>query len=240
MRLYFIRHGQSENNALWERSGSSLGRNQDPELTEVGRRQAAIIAERLRGDGLASTAKGGDLRNEDEYEITHVYTSLMVRAVATGEIIARALGLPLVGWKDLHEGGGIYLADEETGERVGLPGNNRAYFEVHYPGLVLPDGLGAEGWWNRPFEEREERIPRAKRFLQALLERHSQSEDRVAVISHGAFFNYLMAAILSLSAQGGFWFIMNNAAISRFDFYENEVAIWYVNRIDFMPKALIT
>ena len=48
MQFYFIRHGQSENNALWERTGSSEGRSEDPELTALGHRQAKRLAQFLR------------------------------------------------------------------------------------------------------------------------------------------------------------------------------------------------
>ena len=37
MRLYFIRHGQSENNALYTATGSDRERVDDPKLTEIGR-----------------------------------------------------------------------------------------------------------------------------------------------------------------------------------------------------------
>jgi hypothetical protein len=36
MHLFFIRHGQSANNHLWEQTGSNRGRSEDPELTETG------------------------------------------------------------------------------------------------------------------------------------------------------------------------------------------------------------
>jgi hypothetical protein len=48
------------------------------------------------------------------FHITHVYCSLMERAVATGHRVAEALDLPLLGWIDIHETGGMFLYDEET------------------------------------------------------------------------------------------------------------------------------
>jgi 2,3-bisphosphoglycerate-dependent phosphoglycerate mutase len=235
MQLYFIRHGQSENNALWMRTGSHEGRNEDPGLTEAGRQQAELLAQFLSQPASASS----DFQNVVGFGITHLYTSLMVRAVATGTIIARVLDLPLVAWEDLHEWGGIYLKDEQTDERTGLPGRNRAYFERHYPDLVLPDSLGEAGWWNRPFEEPELRFPRAKRVLHDLLERHG-GNDRVAVISHGGFYNYLLAAILNLPERESYWFALNNAGLNRIDFDEEEIRLIYLNRVDFLPKELIT
>jgi 2,3-bisphosphoglycerate-dependent phosphoglycerate mutase len=240
MQLYFIRHGQSENNALWMRTGSHEGRSEDPGLTEVGRQQSELLAQFLRRADPNLATNGSDIQNVAGFGITHLYTSLMVRAVETGTIIARALDLPMVAWVALHEYGGIYLRDKETNERVGLPGRNRAYFEAHYPDLVLPDSLGEAGWWNRPYEEPEQRLPRAKRFLHDLLEKHGHTDDRAAVVSHGGFYNYLLAALLNLPGREGHWFVMNNAAISRIDFHEDEIWLVYLNRADFLPKDLIT
>jgi broad specificity phosphatase PhoE len=164
----------------------------------------------------------------------------MIRAVATGAIVADALSLPLLAWEDLHENGGLYLKDEETGERIGQAGANRAYFEAHYPNLVLPESLGQAGWWNRPFEERAQRPVRAKRFWRDLIARHGNTEDRVAVVGHGGFYNHLLAALLDMPKRDGYWFALNNAAITRIDFHAEEVVLVYLNRVDFLPRELIT
>ena len=241
MQLYFIRHGQSENNLLWAQSGSSERRSADPGLTAVGRQQAHGVAQFLRrADSPAAANSDEDSQNRAGFGITHLYTSLMVRAVATGTIIAQALGLPLVAWEDLHEWGGIYRTDEETGERIGLPGHNRAYFETHYPELVLPDLLGDEGWWNRPFETREERPARARRFLHDLLDRHGGADDRVAVVSHGGFHRELLWAVLGVPEGNGCWLALNNGALTRVDFNGEETALSYLNRAGFLPRELIT
>jgi bisphosphoglycerate-dependent phosphoglycerate mutase len=47
MQLYIIRHGQSVNNALWSTTGSNENRVEDPELTEMGKRQAELVADYL-------------------------------------------------------------------------------------------------------------------------------------------------------------------------------------------------
>jgi 2,3-bisphosphoglycerate-dependent phosphoglycerate mutase len=243
MQFYFIRHGQSENNVLWKHTGSSKGRSEDPELTKVGQQQAEFVARFLRWadpPDSQSGGSGGDIQSVAGLGVTHLYSSLMVRAVATGTVIAKALDLPLVAWEDLHEGGGIYLKDEQTGERTGQAGHNRAYFEAHYPDLVLPDSLGEAGWWNRPFEEPEQRFPRAQRFWRDLVERHGHTDDRVAVVSHGGFYQYLLAAILNLPGREGYWFALKNAAITRIDFSDERIGLIYLNRVDFLPKELVT
>lgn len=240
MQLYFIRHAQSTNNALWAQSGYSNTRNEDPELTEIGRQQAVILADFLsRGD-----PKGGGVcepGSPDGFQITHLYTSLMVRAVETGVQISRAIGLPPVAWEDVHEEGGIYLEDEQSQERVGLPGKSRAYFQAHYPELVLPEEMNDSGWWNeRPFEEVEARRRRAKRFLADLLVRHGDTQDRVAIVSHGGFYNLFIHTILDRPARNGLWFTMYNAGISRLDIEEYGSSLVYHNRVDFLPGDLIT
>jgi 2,3-bisphosphoglycerate-dependent phosphoglycerate mutase len=240
MQFYFIRHGQSENNALWKRTGSSKGRSVDPELTEFGRQQSEFLAQFLRWSDPDLVVNGRDSQNVAGFGITHLYSSLMVRAVATGAAIARALDLPLVAWGDVHERGGIYLKDEETDERIGQAGHHRAYFEAHYPDLVLPDSLGEAGWWNRPFEEAEQTLPRAQRFWRNLMERHGHTDDRVAVVSHGGFYNDLLAVILNLPERERYWFALKNAAISRIDFEEERIGLVYLNRVDFLPKELVT
>lgn len=225
MQFYFIRHGQSANNVLWDQTGSNNGRSEDAELTEVGRRQAELLAHFLRSEA---------------FSLTHLYTSLMMRAVATGTIIAEALNLPLVAWEDAHETGGIYIENAETGECVGQPGKNRAYFRAHYPRLVLPESLREDGWWNRPFETKEQRPARAQRFLEELIRQHGQTDDHVAVVSHGAFYNYLMAAVLKMPSRDHVWFILNNAAITRLDLHEEKVNVVYMNRLDFLSPEMIT
>ncbi|MCK4315675.1 MAG: histidine phosphatase family protein [Anaerolineae bacterium] len=246
MQFYFIRHAQSENNLLWQRTGSSKGRSDDPGLTAVGRQQAHLLTQHLRGPDPPMAAQGRNPQNVAGFGLTHLYSSLMVRAVATGTIIARVLGLPLVAWEEAHESGGIYRRGEQTDERIGQAGHNRAYFEAHYPDLVLPESLGESGWWNRPFEEPEQRMARAQRFLRQLLERHGRTDDRVAVISHGGFYNYLLAALLKLLDREGIWFVLNNAAITRIDFLDDDpegaerTALVYMNRAGFLPEELVT
>ena len=238
MQFYFIRHGQSANNYLYETTGASEGRSEDPALTPVGGQQAEILARFLKWND-PTRGRQFDQQNLAGFGITHLYTSLMVRSVATADIIARELGLPLVAWEDLHEGGGIYLDAAQTGAKVGQPGKNRGYFAAHYPNLILPASLDEMGWWNRPFEEYAQVFPRAERFLNDLLARHGGTEDRVAVVSHGGFYNVLLRTIFKI-AREDVWFGMNNAAITRIDFRLEETGLVYLNRVDFLPKELVT
>ncbi len=246
MQLYFIRHGQSANNAMWTATGDSKGRSYDPELTETGQRQADLVAQFLCQGDTALASRGTDPQNLTGFGITHLYCSLMVRAASTGHAIADALNLPLHAWEDVHEAGGLYLDDEATGTQVSQMGHDRAYFHARYPRLVLPDTVNESGWWNkRPFESLEARLPRAQRFVRELRQQHGDTDHHVAIVSHGEFYNWFLAALLNLPVSG-LWFVLNNVAITRIDFHkddatqEEELRLVYMNRADFLPRNMIT
>jgi broad specificity phosphatase PhoE len=74
MSIFLARHGETE----WNRIGRWQGRTDIP-LSEVGRAQASVLADRLRGRG-----------------ITEIYASDLSRARETAEIVAAALGVTRV------------------------------------------------------------------------------------------------------------------------------------------------
>jgi 2,3-bisphosphoglycerate-dependent phosphoglycerate mutase len=238
MHLYFIRHGQSANNAQYDATGGDDGRVMDPELTPVGVEQAARVAESLRcGQPLLRMNGTGTVG----FGVTHLYSSLMVRAVHTSQVIAQALDLPLLGWTDLHEEGGIFLKDPISGKFTGYPASTRAELSARFPELVWPDDARQDGWWNRPFEPHAERGIRARRVLAELIRRHGDSDDRVAFVSHGGFFYCFMCAALNLPDTREVWFNMNNTAISCLEFSDNRVVgIRYLNRTDHLPHEMVT
>lgn len=243
MQLYFIRHGQSENNALWEETGSNRGRSDDPELTKIGHMQARLLADFIAAQDCTAeqTGKQGEPKR-DFFGFTHIYTSLMVRAVATAQYVARASKLPLHGWPDIHECGGIFSGndDDESENRVGMPGKTRAYFTQHYQDLILAESVAEDGWWNRPFEPYEERPVRAQQVFASLVARHGGTQDRVAIVSHGGFYMELMRVFFGIT-QPNCWFLMNNTAVSRFDFRDSgEIALVYHNCTTHLPDDLIT
>jgi 2,3-bisphosphoglycerate-dependent phosphoglycerate mutase len=247
MQFYIIRHCQSENNALWQRTGSSDGRLADPPLTEIGRLQAEQLAAYIAGANGNGAGQPDDPFDRAGIDITHLYCSLMGRSIETGLIIAKALDLPLIAREDIHERGGIYLTDPQTDERIGLAGPNRDDFSRSYPTLILPETLRSEGWWNRPYEDRETSVLRAHSFLDWLLETHAGTEDRVAIITHAGFIQSIFSALLgvpdlstNLGSSRNIWIRISNGSITRLDFYEELVRLGYQNRVDFIPTELLT
>ena len=240
MQVYFIRHAQSTNNALWDRTGGPKGRVEDPELTDIGKEQLVVLAKYFQTVHPENPNGRKDYQNRYGFGLTHLYASPMVRALQTGLAVSEVLGLPLTLWKDIHEGGGIFLEDE-NGAHHGLPGKPRSFFEKNYPKVKLTPEIKEDGWWNAPFEPYEIRQNRAQRVLNTLLENH-KDDDRVALFSHGGFFNYFISCFLKCGADEFRWIDINNVSISRFDIdlQTKFKRILYVNKTDHLPSELIT
>jgi len=206
----------------------------------MGWRQARALADYLQRSAPDALPAGRDAANHGGFGITHLYCSPMLRAVDTGGVVAAALGLPLVVWPDWHEGGGIYLNDPVTDEPYGLPGATRAQLQSRCDRIVLPETITENGWWNRSMETREERPGRARRVLDGLLSRHGGTEDRVAVVSHGGFYNHIIWAAARAERPDKVWLVMNNTAITRIDFTEEWTDMVYLNRLDHLSPGMVT
>jgi broad specificity phosphatase PhoE len=247
MQLYFIRHGQSANNAI---SGKNdLPESSDPELTEVGRRQAVLLAEYIQRADQANSGDTWNSQNRSGFRLTRLYTSPMLRAVETAASLAAVLKTPWYAWPELHEAGGIYSREKDR-LRTGLPGAPRSFFEQNHPDLVLPDWIDEQGWWqSRDFEPQDQVPPRAGAVLAELLARHGdragQPEQRIAFVSHGDFFVHLICILLDLPWRHAFagrqaWFLMNNTGVTRIDIFKDEFVLLYMNQTSHLPETLIT
>jgi 2,3-bisphosphoglycerate-dependent phosphoglycerate mutase len=238
MILYFVRHAQSTNNLLYSTTGSDKGRSEDPELSELGREQTKLLGAMLGSKVEENTQPGGTINLWDGLKITHIYTSLMIRAIETALVISAQGRIKPVAMLDLHETGGICQRVNEN-EFVGLPGKPRSYFEERYPGLTLPDGINEQGWWNKPFEPQQLRLPRAKKVIAELQKKHGKTEDQVVFVSHGAFYSVFMTALLGIE-ENKYFFNMYNSAITRIDFSDKGLLIQYQNRFDHLPPNMIS
>jgi len=106
MRLYFIRHGQSVNNAGW--GDPNFKDNHDPALTNIGIKQAQITASYLEQNQQITKKDIQNEQNRHGFGITRIYTSLMERAAHTASFTAQKLDIPFETWEQIHESGGIY------------------------------------------------------------------------------------------------------------------------------------
>jgi broad specificity phosphatase PhoE len=151
--LYLIRHGEAVVNV----EPIIGGLRGDTGLTDHGRRQAELLEERLRAEGLRAD---------------QLYVSTLPRALETGEYVARALQLPIQRDDDLQElrpGEADGLSVEEWRKRFGDPGSP----EVNDPFREFSPG--GESW--------ADFLVRAGRALANLVARHE--DQTVVAVCHG-------------------------------------------------------
>jgi len=242
LELYFIRHGQSTNNVIMDENGREdylIERSTDPHLTSKGEVQAHLV-----GKALAQPLTGQDFdpQNRMGYGLTHLYCSLMVRAVRTGLAISQTTFLPLVAWPELHETGGLFDVEIVDGEPVfiGQTGPGRSYFKSQFPELVIPHDLPESGWYNREKEPREQYLVRAQQIIDRLIREHGGKDHRVGIVMHGGIFARILTAFLKIKAEH-YWFLMNNCGISRVDISsEGQLMVEYVNKVEHLPDHLVT
>jgi probable phosphoglycerate mutase len=151
--LFLIRHGESVANV----EPIIGGMNGDAGLTGRGRRQAALLEERLRNQRLRAD---------------RLYASTLPRAMETAEYVARALDLPIETDDDLQE--------LRPGEADGL---TVAEWQSRFPGLE--SGLSASPF--HPFAPGGESwalfLARAGAALSGIVNEHP--DETVAVVCHG-------------------------------------------------------
>jgi 2,3-bisphosphoglycerate-dependent phosphoglycerate mutase len=151
--LYLIRHGEAVVN-VQPIIGGMRG---DTGLTDRGRRQAQLLEERLRSDGMRAD---------------HLYVSTLPRALETGEYVARALQLPIQRDDELQElrpGEADGLSVEEWRARFSGPDTSAVTdpFQEFSP--------GGESWAGF--------LVRAGRALATLVARHE--DQTVVAVCHG-------------------------------------------------------
>lgn len=248
MKLYLIRHAESTNNVLWgERGTDSVpGRSPDPEITDTGHKQAALLANHVMAPGTEPRQHPFDSDGEPSYQFTHLYCSLMSRSLQTADYIQKICQLELEALPDIYERMGLYESDGD-GRLAAVAGPGRSYFETRFPQVKLPDSLTEEGWWNRPIESDQEFFIRVDRSLQSVINRHGDSNDCVALVVHGDYLdqciNHLMNVPRAQNNYKNAWvanWVFHNTSISRIDINNQARNVIYLNRIDHLPLDHVT
>ena len=242
MELFIIRHAQSTNNTL---SDEHL-RVVDPPLTEIGRRQAELVAGYLARSSDCGTApcesesqNGG---NGAHFGAKRIYVSAMQRALETATPIGRALGLDPEVWVEVHEHGGMWLDHGAPAGIVGYPGMTRGQIAARFPATRLPAGVTEAGWYDPAcgFESWELARVRAERVA-AQLRAWVDPDDRILMVTHGGFSSLLLGALFSVPTTARLFFHHDNTGITRVRFRaDGQVSLRYQNRVTHLPAELIT
>ncbi len=153
-RFVFVRHGES----VAQTDGFVAGHDTCKGLSDLGRRQAAALRERLEASG--------ELR-----DAALTYTSILPRAIETAEIIGAGLGTSertsTCELCELHPGDVEGMAWTDVFERYPRPGDPDDPFRRWLP--------GAETW--------SEMVNRVGTKLTELADEHAG--ERIVVVAHG-------------------------------------------------------
>jgi probable phosphoglycerate mutase len=165
MKLIFTRHGESEANILKIISN----RNLPHPLTEKGRHQAHLLAERLAS-----------------HKIAAIYTSPILRAQQTADILAHKLGAP------------VHLADALREFDCGLVegrGDDEAWHAHH--AVVEAWNKGDYLFCIPEGESFNDLRARFVPFVEGLVKEYAQSDGAVVLISHGSMLHQMLPLVLS-------------------------------------------
>jgi probable phosphoglycerate mutase len=191
--IFLIRHG---------RQCSKLC-NVDVALDESGRRQAALAGDRLR-----------------TYGIEKIYSSELIRARETADVICQRIGVEFEVIPDIQEidfGGFTGKTDEEIRKRYG---DFRKERSLHRADLPYPDG----GECGADVVRRA--LPQLKRIC-------GEKEARVAVVTHGGVIRSLCAELLQTDQKNKLKFAidMENTSFTHL-IYDEERDFFFLERFN--------
>jgi probable phosphoglycerate mutase len=189
--LYLIRHGQAIN-VVQKTSG-------DPGLSSLGVKQAERLRDRLAASG--------------EIDANVVISSTMLRAKQTAEIIAPALGLPIIFDDEVQEqrpGEALNMSEEEFREKFGpVEFEQKPYFRL---------APGAESW--------VEFSLRASTALQRITREHDGKT--IVIICHGGIIDASFLFFLGLSSL--------KFPQVLFDTHNTSITHWYKEANDWVEQ----
>lgn len=164
MKLYFVRHGESEANV----SRTISNRGTVHGLTEKGRQQAAALASELVNTN-----------------VRRIYSSPLLRAVQTAEILSRELGVPV----EI----GDALREPDCGIAEGR--SDPAAWEMH--DQVMREWLENKNWDVR-IEQGESFNDLRARFLPFLesITQDARDENNLVLVIHGALCLCMLPLVL--------------------------------------------
>ncbi len=167
MRIYFVRHGQSEANIIRELSNRGWRHG----LTEKGRAQAAALGEALKGANA-----------------TRIYTSVLKRAVETGQILSTALGIPYEVTDALRE----FDCGIAEGHADEWGWNLHHWVWEEWTIHNHPDARIEEG------ESLTDLMDRFVPFINALIAEKKDTSESLILVGHGGLFWAVLPRILLL------------------------------------------
>ena len=176
--ITFIRHAESENNALFDKKTERYLelRKAEPFLTTTGESQALLLKQYFR-------------KNKAAYDFDLVLSSPMKRAMQTAKILFEGSSAIKKVSDLIFESRGPYELEKP------VPGLSAAEFKKDYPDFQLPFAVSDNGWYHEDeIEDIYEAFMRAKRLMRAIEIEIKQS--RIAIVTHGRFLSFIFTILM--------------------------------------------
>jgi broad specificity phosphatase PhoE len=189
MELYLVRHGQSEANA-------GLTLELDSKLTEIGRTQAKITADRLASEG-----------------ITRAFVSPLLRTLQTIEPICEKIKLRATAFPLVCE----YFSAKSPGFLT-FEGLSPQTIRERFPFVDISTDFSCTlPWWPQQFETRQTAFERAVRVRDEILKRFANTDEKILIVSHADPIGQLIEAFTRIDPHPEYPPWSDNCAITRLD-----------------------
>ena len=221
MQLYLIRHAESTNNARPEHL-----REEDPPITELGRRQAEHLAGWVQS-----------------LAIDTLITSPFLRTVQTTSAILREVPSEVQVWHDVFELGGCYRG--HSGSQIeGAPGMSRSAIDDHLRAAggspVLDESISEAGWWDAQARETWDAAQdRAVRIVQRLVNTFGASGETVVAVIHADIKRLVLAECLAPVVDATQLGPLRNTGISKLDYNGSRWTLDWFNSVSHLPSDAI-
>ncbi len=232
MDILFIRHAESTNNRAWALAPGTAERVPDPGLTDLGVAQAQALADWLPG----FTPRP-----------THFFASPFRRTLLTAAPLAEALDMSVTVKTELMERSGPYIGD--FAEQRWHPGSPVSELAAISPRFTFPPEATEAGWWQGPFEDRDQACARAESLVRWLREGF-EADACIILVSHGAIGSLFSTALFcpdelsrhsaQVVGETSSWFVLDNSSVSWFRLYGQDTELRAFNRVDHLVKAGLT
>ncbi len=204
MKIFLIRHGESVGNSL----GIHQGQKNDSPLSEIGRKQANCLRDRF-----------------ENIKIDAIYSSDLIRAKETAEIISKPRGITPILDKRLRERNFGLIEEEKD---IMKAWNNFLKQQVEM-GINQREATPKEG------ESDKDHFDRVKSFFEYLKKNHDKKET-ILVVAHGGTNKVAFGVTGYFSLEEMYKTPQGNTCVNELVFEKGK---WKVNKINCMKHLKI-
>ncbi|MBN1794318.1 MAG: histidine phosphatase family protein [Candidatus Omnitrophica bacterium] len=203
MRLYLVRHGES----AWNQEDKVQGHTDIP-LSDAGRRQARLVAERFTGRSLS-----------------RIYSSDLKRASETAQEIAAVCGAELILDERLRE---IRLGAWEGKTKAEI---DKIFSGAYTRWLEDPASLCIEEAETRP-----EFFARVRSVLTEIIEAH-KNDTALCIVAHGGVITAYLSLLLGADFDRMlFTMRLDNCGITTLEITDHQRTILTINDVFHLPE----